>query len=254
MGEQIAGGMLKNDDLKEALYQVLEKKHVYRGSGKSDILVDDCADADAHGGRCYTQKSLGYNTARKLIFGKLHLQQDDQGYFVFDVYCRKQFTSSVGVGPDKIPNSNVINTEHTWPQSKFSNSFPKEMQKSDMHHLFPTDSKANGVRGNNEFAEVNGNAVANCGASYSGDPDKSNGQFFEPPDEHKGNVARALFYFSVRYRMPISAQQEDYLRRWHEADSVDAAEIERNEMIFKMQGNRNPFIDHPESVSGIADF
>ncbi|GAB4012122.1 MAG: hypothetical protein Fur0010_07680 [Bdellovibrio sp.] len=243
---------LQNEELKQALFEVMDKAHIYLGPNKRDILVDSCGDNNGSG-RCSRQKVLGYNTARKLLFGKIHLEEGSQGYYITDVYCRKNFTQSSGVGPDRIPNNNQINCEHTWPQSKFTKNFPNEMQKSDLHHLYPTDSRANAIRGNNEFAEVDGEPVEGCEPSYYG-KNKVNEMYFEPPNEHKGNVARALFYFSVRYKIGISSQQEAYLRKWHEQDPVDAEEMERNDLIEKIQGNRNPFTDQPELVSQIQDF
>ncbi len=199
-------------------------------------------------------RSLGYNPAKKILFGQLHLEKDLKGYFVKDLYCEAHFTN--GTGPGNIPDQNKINTEHTWPQSKFVKGFPTETQKSDLHHLFPTDSKANSTRGNFEFADVIENLnLKNCDASRSGPSVTSGGKtFFEPPTTHKGNVARALFYFSVRYKVEISQAQEEFLRRWNDIDPVDAAEMTRNASIEKLQGNRNPFIDHPEFVDAISNF
>ena len=199
-------------------------------------------------------RSLGYNPAKKLLFGQLHLEKDTKGYFVKDLYCGVLFTN--GTGPGNIPDQNKINTEHTWPQSKFVGGFPTETQKSDLHHLFPTDSKANSTRGNFEFADVTENLnLKNCQGSRSGPSVNGGGRtFFEPPTTHKGNVARALFYFSIRYKVEISAAQEEFLRRWNDLDPVDEAEMTRNAAIEKLQGNRNPFIDNPEYVDAISNF
>ncbi len=239
----------KDDELKEKIFVLLSSVHMYK-SGKDDTIAAHCSGE----GKCYEHRSIGYKGARKVLFGKLHLEEDGDGYFVRDVYCRKKITRSESrVGPNIIPNNNVINCEHTWPQSKFNSSFPKGLQKSDLHHLFPTDSQANSIRGNNEFADVDGDAVRNCDGSYYG-VEKWQGGHFEPPKEHKGNVARALFYFSVRYKIRISPSQEEYLREWHELDPVDQEEVERNEMIQTVQGNRNPFIDYPELAGQISDF
>ena len=198
--------------------------------------------------------SVGYDTAKKLLFGELHLQQDENGYFVYDNYCGINFTA--GTGPGNIPDQNQLNTEHTWPQSKFNGNMNKGTQKSDLHHLFPTDSRANSTRGNFEFAEVTKNQnLRNCPESKSGPSVTSGGStYFEPPTKHKGNVARALFYFSVRYKISISQDQEEYLRRWNHLDPVDDEEIARNNAIEKIQGNRNPFIDHPEYADVISNF
>ena len=130
---------------------------------------------------------------------KLHLEEDSQGYYVKDVYCNKEFDRTDGVGPMRIPNSTVINCEHSWPQSKFSSSFKRNLQKSDLHHLFPTDSRANSIRGNHPFGNViDSGSRANCEDSRLGDPgpiEKIHSAYFEPPDEQKGNSARAIFYF-----------------------------------------------------------
>jgi endonuclease I len=199
-------------------------------------------------------KALGYNPAKRALFGKLHLEKNNQGYYVRDLYCEINYTN--GVGPGSMPDQNQLNCEHTWPQSKFTKSFPTELQKSDLHHLFPTDSKANSTRGNFEFADVTENQnLHNCQASKSGPSVVSGGRtYFEPPTTHKGNVARALFYFSVRYKMPISEAQEEFLRRWNDIDPVDDAEKLRNDEIEKLQGNRNPFIDNSSLVDQIQDF
>lgn len=199
-------------------------------------------------------KALGYNPAKKALFGQLHLEKDNGGYYVKDLYCEINYTK--GVGPGNLPDQNQLNCEHTWPQSKFTKAFPTELQKSDLHHLFPTDSKANSTRGNFEFADVTENEnLKNCGTSKSGPSVTSGGHtYFEPPLSHKGNVARAIFYFSVRYKIAIGDAQEEFLRRWNDLDPVDDAERERNAAIEKLQGNRNPFIDRPELVGQISDF
>jgi len=239
----------KDQQLKDKIFILLSSKHMFK-SGRDDVIAPHCSGND----KCYEHKSIGYRGARKVLFGKIHLREDSSGYYVQDVYCRKKITRNVThVGPNIIPNNNVVNCEHTWPQSRFNRSFPKNLQKSDLHHLYPTDSRANSTRGNNEFAEVDGDRLDNCDGSYYG-VEKWNGDYFEPPNEHKGNVARALFYFSIRYKLKISSTEEEYLKKWHELDPVDANELERNNIIHSVQGNRNPFIDYPELVSRIRDF
>jgi endonuclease I len=122
--------------------------------------------------------------------------------------------------------------------------------------LFPTDSKANSTRGNFEFAEVTENQnLKNCNSSKSGPSVVSGGKtFFEPPTSHKGNVARALFYFSVRYKMPIGDAQEEFLRKWNHLDPIDDAEVARNAAIQDIQGNINPFISDPTLADQISNF
>ena len=231
--------------IREEMFELLSRYHQKVNNGPDKLGCSHTETAS-----CYRHRSLGYKGARKVLFGKIHLSQDSRGYYVKDVYCEKEFTrSQTNVGQNIIPNSNVLNCEHTWPQSKFSTRFNKDMQKSDLHHLYPTDSKANSIRGNYNFAEIQDNAVSNlCSSS------RSNGRNFEPPAVHKGNVARALFYFAVRYQMKITDTEEAFLREWHYQDPVDNAERERNETVYEVQKNRNPFIDYPELVEKITNF
>lgn len=198
-------------------------------------------------------RPVGYDNAKKYLFQQLYLEKDDKGYFVIDLYCGTRFSN---VGPSSLPDQNRLNTEHTWPQSKFSSNANKGTQKSDLHHLFPTDSRANSTRGNYDFAEVTKNTnLTNCALSKSGPSVTSGGKnFFEPPTAHKGNVARALFYFSVRYKIEIPDEEEEFLRRWNHLDPVDEMEMSRNNAIEKIQGNRNPFIDQPELADTISNF
>ena len=200
-----------------------------------------------------------YKGVRKFIFGELDLRTDRGGYYVECVYCELKFhsgDSGVGsIGPGKIPNNNMLNVEHTWPQSRFGGR-DSGFQKIDAHHLFPSTSRVNGIRGNDEFGEVGAATQEPCTITKKGSAEggTSGRPVFEPPHSHKGNVARALFYFAVRYNVKISEQEETFLRAWHEEDPVTEDDRLRNEMIYEYQGNRNPFIDHPAWADAIADF
>lgn len=202
------------------------------------------------------QVSYSYRDARLIMFNEIHLEKDRDGYFIRDVYCEEKLYPFNGKDPSgKIPDPRVINTEHTWPQSKFSSIFDKEVQKTDLHHLYPTASTINSQRSNLPFAEVNDSQEMFCDESDIGSAvSTGTGTYFEPPDSHKGNIARSLFYFSIRYQMPIDPVQEAYLRLWHKEDPIDAKEKTRHEIIFKYQKNRNPFIDNPALVDQILDF
>lgn len=244
---------LRDQAMKEEIYKLLTLGHVRDSKGGADKLGCELNTAG-----CISHVNLGYDGARKVLFGKIHLKSNGNGYFIEDVYCNKKFGGDSQVGPNAIPNQNKINCEHTWPQSKFSGQFPKDLQKADLHHLYPTDSRANSIRGNLEFADVASDdgslAEDNCTISKFGTSVVSGGDFFEPPTAHKGNVARALFYFSVRYKLPISKDQEMFLRKWNEIDPPDQDEINRNEIIYQVQRDRNPFIDFPELANQISDF
>jgi hypothetical protein len=204
------------------------------------------------------QTSLGYEGARKVMFGQLYIKSDGSGYFIEDVYCQKKFRSNAGVKPSSIPKSDQINCEHTWPQSKFTHLFPKDLQKADLHHLYPSDSKANSIRGNLDFTDVSQDSgilsEGNCSVSKFGSSVANSDDGFEPPLTHKGNVARSIFYFSVRYKIKMPKHQEEVLRRWNDLDPVDLEEMDHNDSIEKVQGNRNPFIDFPNLTNDIERF
>lgn len=239
---------ISKEQLRETLFEVSDKIHVIV-PGKNDILADSCPAR----GICKSQaKNIDYNKARKIMFGELFLNSSNGvDFYIKDVYCNQTFDKNAGVGPGKIPNPKYLNCEHTWPQSKFTNNFPIELQKSDLHHLFPSEMKANSTRNNHPFAEVAGRAThANCTDSQIGQSiDFPQVKSFEPPAEHKGNVARALIYFSTRYKVDIPESEMNYLRVWNIEDPVDAEEIERNNKIMEIQGNRNPLVDYPELIT-----
>ena len=149
-------------------------------------------------------------------------------------------------------SQNGWNREHVWPQSRGVGSFP---MKSDLHNLKPTDASVNQRRGNLNF-DVGGNPEGEAPGTFL------DGDSFEPRDDVKGDVARALFYMDVRYAgtngEPDLELVDDVtttgghtigdlctILAWHEADPPDMAEIENNDDIATVQGNRNPFVDDP---------
>lgn len=249
----------QKEKIKDTLFLVLSKAHHLnpRSPGERDQLGDNCQEEEKN--NCFMHSgNISYSQARKYLFGLLHLKENDGRYFVTDSYCQRDIGEDLGAGPLSIPNSMEINCEHTWPQSLFNPRFPANQQKVDLHHLFPVDSRSNSTRGNRPLRDlVEGReAHENCQSSQTGMA--LNGKVkisaFWPPQNHRGNVARALFYFSVRYQLPLDYDYEKNLKQWHRQDPVDQEEIKRNEAIFKIQSSRNPFIDSPELVEQISDF
>lgn len=203
-------------------------------------------------------KNLGYGGARDVMFGDL---DDDLNNDTVDcVYTGKKVTGVKNSG-SAYKDGNGLNTEHSWPQSLGATG----AAKADLHHLFPTDIKTNGTRSSHPFGEVKkpthtfpvfdlGNQESVLGVSATGKT------VFEPRDQHKGDLARALFYFYTVYGFRGGADvsnfkvEEETLKKWHVLDPVDAAERKRNDGIYKVQGNRNPYIDHPEFVQAVGNF
>jgi deoxyribonuclease I len=231
--QQYQANKLKNKDLLDALFKVVSNGH----------------------------KPVGYETAKDIMFGKIDLQQLPTGeYAVKDVYCERSFTNADfgnnSIGPMTAPNTgNILNTEHTWPQSKFTSRFPKGTQKADLHHLYPTDSEMNNRRSSFEFGDVVAPKLElKCPIGKLGKSSTGSSLVFEAPANHRGNVARAIFYFATRYQVGISPTQEAALRLWNSEDPIDQAERDRNTAIQAEQGNRNPFIDMPSLVEHISSF
>ncbi|MES2780692.1 MAG: endonuclease, partial [Bacteroidota bacterium] len=165
-------------------------------------------------------------------------------------------------------NPATLTREHTFAQSwmptNTGGSWPnvggKEVSEyHDLHHLFPTHQvNANAKRSNNPFGiVVNATYTAPTGFGKLG-TDANGKTVYEPKDEQKGDLARALFYMLVRYngingvqwRVP-SSQDIAILLTWHQQDPPSALEIARNEYISTVQKNRNPFIDNPTWVDRI---
>ncbi len=154
---------------------------------------------------------------------------------------------------DGTPTTCAFSTEHSWPQSRGAEEEPA---RSDMHHLFPTESLANTMRSNNLYGETvcsGAGCLWSVGGSELGH--RVDGvKVFEVRPNFRGDVARAQFYFAIRYGYTIDPFVESTLRGWHEADPVDERERIRNERIRVLQDNRNPFVDRPDFVDGIEDF
>lgn len=157
------------------------------------------------------------------------------------------------------------NREHIFPQGYFNSASP---MVSDIHHIVPTDGKVNGYRSNFPFGKVgSANFVSENGSKRgtSASPNYS-GTVFEPIDEFKGDVARMILYFATRYESKLSSFDDNDIltnsafpgvedwelavfKEWHTNDPVSQREIDRNNAAYTYQGNRNPFIDHPEYVA-----
>lgn len=146
------------------------------------------------------------------------------------------------------------NREHVWAKSH--GDFGTAVGPgTDIHHLRPTNVQVNSTRSNKDF-DIGGSPVSGAPGNYT------DGDSFEPRDEVKGDVARMIMYMAVRYEdddvvdleMDDLVDQgkaprmgrESVLLEWNRQDPVDDFERHRNDVIFDIQGNRNPFIDHPE--------
>lgn len=183
---------------------------------------------------------------------------------VNEFYTQDPISSSWGGG-----KVGTWNREHVWCQSLSGGLWGKSGGGSDLHHIRPAESGLNSTRGNNKFGIVEGGTEAkNKDTGNVGGYVASN--VFEPLDNVKGDVARIVMYVythynnysnvggttngsgsasfgTLRFTMVCSARNEEaairMLLEWNKMDPVDDLERTRNEEVFKIQGNRNPFID-----------
>ncbi|WP_036374543.1 endonuclease [Micromonospora sp. ATCC 39149] len=168
---------------------------------------------------------------------------------------RSQSKTSAGGGADD------WNREHVWAKSH-GDFGTATGPGTDVHHLRPEDVSVNSTRGNKDF-DTGGSAVPEAPGCYT-DADS-----FEPRNAVKGDVARMIMYMAIRYEgddgwpnlemnHSVSNGTSPYLGRlsvllaWNRADPPDAFEQRRNQRIYeRWQGNRNPFVDHPEWATAI---
>ncbi|OFY08928.1 MAG: hypothetical protein A2W99_01465, partial [Bacteroidetes bacterium GWF2_33_16] len=197
--------------------------------------------------------TLGYDQARVRLYNYI----DNESGKITCVYSGYQVNSPYG-GTTTYPAP--INCEHTIPQSFFNEANP---MVSDLHHLFPTHENVNSTRSNYPFAEIPDNTTTKwmyLATTQTTIPTSNIDLYseyanytFEPREDDKGNVARAIFYFYTMYPTQAGAMSLvgdiNTFYQWHLSDPVDAKEIERNGQIETYQGDRNPYIDYPDIVA-----
>ncbi len=216
---------------------------------EGDELLDAVADD-------YTPSQvLSFSNSRDSLFGQVYQRNDSLScvYTGWTTYLPPNQDPTQAAFMD----GEGINTEHTWPRAKGADADPA---RADMHHLHPTRVDVNGDRGNAPFGEISDPATERW---YRDDQQQGNipsnnideyseaivGQLFEPRESHKGNVARAMFYFYSIYRSEalaadpnFFAAQRSTLCQWHQQDPVDELEWERTWQIADYQGTPNPFV------------
>ena len=164
------------------------------------------------------------------------------------------------------------NREHSFPKSWFNDASP---MVTDLFHIVPTDGYVNGQRSNYPFGETNNPSWTSLNGSKKGSNSTAgySGIIFEPIDEYKGDFARIYFYMATRYENIISNWENNsssadaaldgtsfpvyeewhlnLLIQWHQEDGVSQKEIDRNNAIYDIQNNRNPYVDYPEYVAQV---
>lgn len=217
----------------------------------------------------YDNLWTAYATTDKKPNGKIWDMYSDGDGCLVPAY---EFTYSSGQCGSYSNEGDCYNREHSMPKSWFNDASP---MYSDLFHIVPTDGKVNGMRSNYPFGVVasptysstsNGSKLGlnTYGGTYSGIA-------FEPNDAYKGDFARNYFYMATCYENVIANWETNdvsgdamldglsypcfepwalqMLLEWNAADPVDQKEKSRNDAVYSIQGNRNPYIDNPNFVN-----
>ena len=229
-------------------FETVEPQSVLPGLAGDDLLAALRTD--------YTpERTLGYDRARDLLFA---YEMRTAGR-LRDPYTGFELVLPAG-DPSTVAYEMGVNTEHTWPQSKGARAEPL---RSDLHHLYPVRDEVNSSRGNLPFGEipdVQAEAWYTLDVSQSRTPESNAGRWserglgrWEPRDDAKGNVARAILYVYALYGADVAASGGEAffgtmrpdLLRWTRLDPVDASEAARSAWIATQQGTPNPFVLDP---------
>lgn len=243
----------KGRELKTAMYEIIKNPSV--------LTYDDLWDA--------------FNITDERV-------KEDGTKIIWDMYSS---ISSHPVGTYSHTNSSEgsgINREHSMPKSWFNPTDKKyytdiKPMFSDLMHLIPADGNINTRRGDLPYGVVADNPVpwtSEGGFSKIGTcaVDGYNKKVFEPNDQYKGDLARIYFYMITCYEkkssmmtgnhcgtwtsdmfnienddafQPLTSWAIKMLMKWSVEDPVDEKETNRNEAVWGLQGNRNPFVDYP---------
>ena len=256
-------------ELKTQLHQIIKTNHTDRGYDGLKNLYKSTSAVNGFRDKYYENDDTVLD-----IYSENPAGRDPYNY---------NPNSSMGSGQE----GGGFNREHLVPQS-FFDEYQTNPMKNDAFHVWPTDGKVNGWRSNFAFGNVyNRSSASACNSGATNMPCKSlngttKGKFIpnqsitvvEPIDEFKGDIARAILYFATRYEdklqnfysttrsnskvmfdgsrnKAISDEFLSTLITWHVQDPVSQRELDINNLIYDYQGNRNPYIDHPEYIGQI---
>jgi endonuclease I len=234
---------LKGSALKAKLNEIISGQYFYQGvsSGVSNVW--------------FSNKNDSYSNA-KFVFLESDADPNIPGN-VIDIYRGLSYD-----GDNYGTAAGTLNREHIWAKSH--GNFPTNAAVyCDYHNLRPSEARINQKKSNLDFDWVypNGTEYEGSGCWYSS-------KAWEPRTPVKGDVGRTLFYMDTRYE-GISGELDlevvnslntyplpkhgklDALYEWNTLDLPDFFEVNRNEVVYKYQGNRNPYVDNPYWVEMI---
>lgn len=206
----------------------------------------------------YTHSEVSSYSALPEYFKRTDAYYEGGRQYWWDMY------SNIPV-PTNITFGTYMNREHSFPKSWWGGG-TNTPAYVDLYHLYPAEAKANMAKSNYPLGEVSYPTFDNDFVKV-GNPVTGQGGgarlVFEPNDEYKGDFARTYMYVVTCYQNLTWAKNYDWmliqgnyptlkgwaielLLKWSKEDPVSQKELDRNETVYSIQGNRNPFIDYPE--------
>ena len=200
-----------------------------------------------------TSSTQSYDNARDILYSQIDIDSNND---VFCIYTNYSVNLPENVDPSNHLYENGMNCEHLWPQSMYE-IITNNLMKSDMHHLRPCKEIVNSYRNNKAFGNSIDSQTNNwlwltynltsIPSSNISEYSENGVSIFEPREDIKGDIARAMFYFFTIYEEEANDNffnlQKDILYDWHNVDPTENSEIERTWAIADYQTNiPNPFI------------
>lgn len=197
--------------------------------------------SDSKSDKSNDQADKPYRQALYLLWSKLYPNKGST------LYCGYEFDNT-----NKRAKQNGLNAEHIFPMSWVSKELDcgtrKQCQannavfrqiESDLHNIYPVNSKINQARSNYPFAQIKGENWIAKGCDFEVDERR---RVAEPRDEIQGEIARAMLYMEYFYALPLFAKNKAQMLEWDKNDPPNDEEIRRNKLINALQGRNNPFI------------
>lgn len=227
--------------------------YYYRANGKQKAALKSALHQIIKEGERYK-----YGSGSKSTWEGFNYTDKGDNNAVIDIYSDeiRYFTPNFG-------SVAGMHIEHCLPKSWWGGV--ENNAYKDLYHLYPSDGSINISKSNNPLGEVTGTPVRDNGVSKMGKNGFGgiyNNNCFEPADQYKGDFARTYLYMVTAYedyaplwsspmmsnnRYPVwNKWSIELLLKWHRQDPVSDKELKRTEEVYKIQGNRNPFIDYPE--------
>lgn len=226
-----------------------EATYAWTGAQTPSVADSYYSQANDLTGSALKSKLYTFNKPTNTSYSWSRYEAADEAYndssSVISIYTRHNILKSAHVGSSY--SWTTWNREHIYTQTAFPNS------DEDNHNIFACEGQINGYRSNLKFGEVAHNSTNQVTVFGHITDNYKTASLWEPCDEAKGEVARAVLYTSLYYNYTISSifSSEAVCLKWHAQFPVTEREIFRNNKVYTLQGNRNPFVDHPSYANSI---